>query len=163
MTRQYTRKYTGPEINPDQIPTGTRPDIDMSTAEDMLNRPQEEILLVDKPPKQEYAEALAFAEEQVLIRLERTGSKYQPAIVDFGVNGEKAWVQVGKPQKVKRKFLEVILRSQPFNVSTEHDGTTVERPRNLIARHQSSRHPVSILHDPNPRGAEWVQRIAAES
>lgn len=160
MTRQYNRRT---EITPDDIPTGTRPSVDLSTAESMLNRPQEEILLVDKPIKQDYAEALAFGEEQVLIRLERTGNKYQPAIVDFGVNGVKEWVPVGKPHKIKRKYLEVILRSQPFNVSTEHDGTTVERPRNLMARHQSSRHPVSILHDPNPRGAEWVQRIAAES
>lgn len=151
------------ELTPDDIPVGTRPAIDITTAEDMLNRPQEEILLVDKPLKQEYTAALAFAEEEVLIRLERTGAKHQPAIVDFGVNGEKVWVPVGRPHKLKRKFLEVILRAQPFNVSTEHDGTTVERPRNLIARHQSSRHPVSILNDPNPRGSDWVQRIAAES
>ena len=156
MTRTYTRR----ETTPDDLKPTHRPEVDLN---DLANRPAEEILLVDKPMKTTEMEALAFAEEQVLIRLERNGNKFQPALVDVGVNGVKEWIPVGRPHKIKRKYLEVLLRAQPINVVTDHEGTTVERPRNVMQRFQSSRHPVTILNDPNPRGHEWAQRVAAES
>ena len=157
MTRQYNRR----EITPDDLKPTNPPPLDLSAA--TLNRPEEEILLVDKPLASTEAEAMAFAEEEVLIRLERNGNKYQPALIDVGVNGVKQWIPVGQPTKVKRKYLEVLLRAQSALVQTEHEGPEVARPRNLMHRFNSSRHPVSILRDPNPRGAEWAQRVAAES
>lgn len=151
------------EITPDDLKPGRRPDIDTSTADGLLNRPEEEILLVDKPLGHDEAAALAFAEEEVLIRLERNGDKFQAALVPFSVNGKTQWVPVNQPFKVKRKFLEVIIRAQPNAVTTEHDNATVDRPRNILHRSQFPRHPVSILRDPNPAGAEWAMRISAES
>lgn len=157
MARQPNR-----ELTPDDLTPGSRPTIDLSP-EAMLNRPPEEIVMVDKPLSTEFADEIKFMEERVLIRLERNSDKYQPVSKDFSVNGRTEWVPIGQPYQVRRKTLEVILRSQPINIETTHEGTDKERPRNLIQRNQSTKYPVSILSDPSPRGAEWAQRVALEA
>lgn len=150
------------EVTPNDLPLGQRPPIDLSPA-GMLNREPEQIIPVEKAMASDDFDELAFMEEEVLIRLEHSTDRHQPMFKDFGVNGRTEWVPVGKPHKIKRKFLEVILRSQPFNVQTDVGDATVERPHNHIVRHQSSKYPCSILRDPNPRGADWAMRVSAGS
>ena len=41
----------------------------------------------------------------------------------------------------------------------EHDDATVERHKNTIKRRTSANYPVSILHDANPKGREWLSRL----
>lgn len=101
----------------------------------------------------------AFMEEFVTIRIERGREKNAPQFVDVYVNGVCQWVKIGEPQRIKRKFIEVLARSQPFSVQTQHGTTTEERPQNRIERNQFAQYPFSVLHDPSPLGHEWVQNI----
>lgn len=162
------------EITPDDLPTGSRPTIDMTHG--MADRAPEQILLVDSamnqstkspgkglPSDQELAE-LAFMEETVLIRMEKPVTDEKPVLAyPFSVNGRTAWVPTDKPWPVKRKVLEVMLRSQPFRVQTEDFKPGDRDERNLLHRYQSRRFSISILRDDNPRGYEWSQRVTLEA
>jgi hypothetical protein len=171
MARQQHR-----EITPDDLPVGSRPDIDMTSG--MAGREPERILLVDKPQNQSTASAgrgsripsdaelaeLAFMEEEVVIRLEQPTSEEKPVLAyPFSVNGRTTWVPPNQPFKVRRKFLEVILRSQPFSVETDVFKPGDRDEQQFIRRYQSRRFNVSILHEPSPRGADWHQRVCLEA
>ena len=101
----------------------------------------------------------AFMEDVLTIRIERGREKQSPQWVDVYVNGVCQWVKIGEPQRVKRKFIEVLARSQPFSVSTSHGGTDQERPQNRIERNGFAQYPFSVLNDPSPMGHEWLQNI----
>ena len=150
------------EITPDDLPVGSRPDIDMTHG--MGGREPETILLVDKPMSTTEQEELAFMEEDVLIRLEQPQSDEKAVMCyPFSVNGRTCWVPPNRPYTVKRKYLEVILRSQPFTVETEVFSPGDKDERQVMRRFQARRFNVSILRDPSPRGPEWHQRVCLES
>lgn len=169
MARQHR------EITPDDIPTGNRPPIDMTNGMD--DREPERILLVDNrpdnqsrrspgkgiPSDQELAE-LAFMEEEVEIMLEKPAADEKPVLAyPFSVNGRTEWVPTDRPWPVKRKFLEVILTSQPFRVATREVKPGADDDRNMMYRYQSKRFNVSIINDPNPRGHAWRQRVSLQA
>jgi hypothetical protein len=165
------------EITPDDLKPGSRPDIDMTNG--MAGREREEILLVDRPLNQSTTSAgrgsripndaelaeLQFMEEEVLIRLEQSPSDEKPVMCyPFSVNGRTAWVPPNRPFTVKRKYLEVILRSQPFTVETDVFKPGDRDERQVMHRYQSRRFNVTILNEPNKqRGAEWATRVMLES
>ena len=150
------------EITPDDIPQRALPPIDLSV-EGMANRAPETIVQVEADPHTEYLDALKFAEEMVLIRLERTSEKHQAPGHQFAVNGRTWWIPVNKPWVIPRKVLEVIIRSQPFHVDTDVGDATMEHPHNKIVRFPNARYPCSVLRDDNPRGFAWLQKVAVEA
>ena len=149
------------EVHTGEMKTREVPTIVLSD-EGPIEREPETIVLVDKPMETDYMKELAFNEEILTIRLERTNDKYQPARLDFYVQGRAEWVPVGRPWKVARKYVEVIARSQPYDVRTtvtKHE----DHEENRVERHTIAKHPFSVIHDPNPRGMDWLQRIMLES
>lgn len=130
-----------------------------------------EIILVDHELDTDYADALAFSEEPVKIILNQSAEKNAPTSFPVWVNGKGAevfqngrwdeigYLPVGRPIIIKRKYLEVIMRSKLDAVTTTHDDATVERPVNRINRSTSAVHSFSILEDKNPRGAAWASEM----
>lgn len=131
------------------------------------------ILPVDRQPAGKYLADLAFAEEPVTIRIERTAEKNAPNSVDCWVNGVGAevfmngkWLQlgylpVGHAVITKRKYVEVLARSKHDSISTnvrQHE----DSEENLVERHTSQRAPFSVLKDANPMGHQWLTRLLAE-
>lgn len=112
------------------------------------------------PPSQ--ADRLAFAEEPLDIRIEPGRERFAPTTVRLGVNGETKWVPVGTPVRLRRKFVEVLARSQPFSVRTDVGNAMVENPHNRLERQAYRQHPFTVLHDPNPIGANWLTKVMAE-
>ena len=146
-----------PDMQVRQPPVIALPD------EGSLDRVAEQIVpVVDMPPT-DYVDELAFMEERITIRLHRTQEKNAPNFYDFYVNGRCEWVPVEQNYTLARKYVEVIARTQPYNVETKTGTPMDERPANEIVRHQSSKHPFSVIRDPNPRGAEWLMKVMAES
>lgn len=118
------------------------------------------------------AAELAFNEEPVTIRLEENSrSDFPETHVPAGVNGRGAeiwldgkwvaaqWLPVNMPITVKRKYVEVLLRSKSDNIRTKHEDANVEKPQNRVERRTTSNYPMSIIEDKNPRGANWASRI----
>lgn len=143
---------------------------DMKTRElptlggDVLVHEAEPIVLLESSDvSKDYLKELAFMEEWVTIRLERTGEKNAAKWVQFGVNGVIKWLQPGVPVRVQRKYVEVLARSVPYDVETEVEDATVAYPRNEIVRNARAKYPFSVIEDKNPRGAEWLTKVMATS
>lgn len=112
-----------------------------------------------------YIDELAFMEEMMEIRIEPSAEDNPRQILDFYVNGVPVWIRVGEPTWVKRKYVEVIARSKPMSIRTEHDTpeTSPESgPQNRVLRSSRAQFPFSVLTDKNPRGHAWLTRILAE-
>lgn len=155
----------GRELTPDDLPLPQRQSIDITHG----GRSQFEgdrVIPVDKPLEADYLEALKFAEELVDVVLEvpqTVGDEQKPVLAyPVRVNDDVEWLQPGVPQPIRRKFLEVLLTSQPMRVSTQVvKGQGFEQ--NIIHRSMSRRFPVSIINDPNPKGAEWARRVVMQA
>lgn len=121
----------------------------------------------------EYLAELAFNEEPIKIIINPSTHKNAASIMENWSNGIRAeqwinnqWLQVGdlpvsKPITVKRKIVEHIVRARVMSVNTIHEEPPVASPRNELIRTSSNVHSFSILHDPNPRGAAWLEMIYA--
>jgi hypothetical protein len=136
---------------------------------DVLER-KPEIVRADKIDT-DHADALAFAEEPVKIRLEPSTDKNAAGYFPIWVNGkgcevlmngawrEMAYLPVGQIITIKRKYLEVIVRAKIDTVHTEVKEPESETPHNVVRRFTSAVHSFSVIEDNNPRGAAWLTEI----
>lgn len=115
----------------------------------------------DLMPKTQ-ADRVAFFEEPLEIRIEPGRERNPQKIVPLGVNGETKWVPIGIPVRLRRKFVEVLARSQPYTVRTDVGSAMEQNPHNRLERETYRAHPFSVLHDPNPNGAAWLSKVMAE-
>ena len=138
----------------------------------------EVIIPVDKPLDKGYASALAFMEEPITIRIEPSDEENAPIVVDCWVNGKGAEVMdtlsgkfmeinclpIGQPIITKRKYVEVIARARSDRVVGKEENNRPEPGRDgwAIQRRAQRKNSFSVIHDPNPKGAEWLTRIYAE-
>lgn len=122
-------------------------------------RKSEDIVTDVVAVNKDYLDLLKFSEEKMTIRLEQSSDKYAPTAIDVSVNGETQWLPVGHPLKLKRKFVEVLARckSDVFDTirSETQDGDSI----NKLSRRTSMKHPFSVIHDPNPKGYEWLVQL----
>lgn len=134
-----------------------------------------DVVLVDPAlATKEYAAALAFMDQPVLIRLQPSAEKNAAQTFPIWVNGKGAevltrsgkWMEikhlpVGVELTVKRKYLEIILRTKIDTV--QHDAPHPSEPdidqRNRVQRFTSPVHMCSILQDSDPRGAAWATEM----
>lgn len=170
VKRQYSRK----EVNTGEMEVGQRADVDLGELVTLLRGGSLADNVGEKPLTPEYAAELAFMEEPVTIRIEENSrSDFPETHVPCYVNGTPAevydekskkwmpfgWLPVNVPMIIKRKYIEVLARSKPDSIRTNHQEATVERPQNTVTRKTTSQYPMSIIHDANPKGHEWLSRI----
>lgn len=136
----------------------------------------EQIEALDKPITDEYAAALAFNEEPVTIMIEPGQEENAPKVIDCWVNGKGAEVldpitgrwneinclPVGGIITTKRKYVEVIARAKLDKVTTKHEDANVANPDNRVVRTTSRKAVFTVIHDPNPKGVQWLTRLMAE-
>lgn len=167
----------GAEINTGDLPIG-QPGRIILPAEGLPDR--EEIAQVPglQGGKQlsKYMSDLSFAEEPITIRIEPGQGKFAPKIADCWVNGigaefvingkfvRKGWLPVGVEVITKRKYVEVLLRSKPTNVSTPEtpDFSKSDDDNNWIDRRTSCNTPITIIRDDSPASRDWYAKIMME-
>lgn len=130
-----------------------------------------EIVKVESELDIEYADALAFNEEPVTIRLEPSPEKNAAKSFPAWVNGVPAevlikdrwyqmgWLPVGLMITVKRKVLAVIASAKIDTIQTDVLDAESERPNNVINRNTSAVHSFSVIEDKNPIGAQWLTEL----
>lgn len=130
-----------------------------------------DIVTGEKIGNADYLDELAFGEEPVTIRLEPSSDKNAAGAFPVWVNGRGAevhqngrwhsiaWLPVGQVLVIKRKYLEVIIRTKVDTIHTKILEMDSERPNNAINRFTSQVHSFSIIDDKNPRGAAWVTEL----
>jgi len=129
-----------------------------------LNRQSEVLVPADATAlDRNYVDALKFNEDVLEILLEPSSEENAPMVIDVSVNGETVWIMVGQNVSLKRKFVEVLMRSKPVSVRTEHEDIGAKIINNRIIRNTRAKYPMSILRDPaQGKGMEWMRRIRAE-
>lgn len=166
-------KMPAPEVHTADLPIGQPPEIKMPEH----GLPERgEVILVDKPLEREHADALAFAEEPITIRIEPSAEENAPLVVDCWVNGKGAevfvngkWLEfnclpVGMPVTTKRKYVEVLARSKVDRIRTIEENRQPGDNEDgfKMRRSSSSKSVFSVLNDKNPKGAEWLTRLMQE-
>lgn len=160
------------ELHTDDIKIEQKPDFvgNGSDNSDLIGRAPE-IIAAQQLPKKEYLDELAFNEEPVTIRIEPSAEKNAALWHPIWVNGKgcEVWIggqwreftylPVGEVVTVKRKYVEVLLRSKTDTVQTHVKEVEGENPQNVIKRFTSAVVSFSIIQDKNPLGAAWVEEL----
>jgi hypothetical protein len=149
------------ELHSDDVPMREYQALDLTNPQGVLPIALIESVDDDILPADQAAR-LAFNEEVLTIRLEPRSERNAPKVQDVAVNADRRWLPIGQPLKIQRKFVEALARSQPFSVTTETGTAFEENPRNIIHKTPYRTAPFSVLHDPNPRGAAWLQKVSYE-
>lgn len=174
VKRQYTRK----EVHTADIGTTAKKDVVMgmpSASENVVLDHAEPLELVTtEMVSKDYLAQLAFMEEPVTVSIsDNSGTKHPATHVPCFVNGKGAeillngkWVEfkngyipIGPQLVMKRKYVEILVRSRSDLIETDADDANVEHPENRIIRRNRDNYPLSIIHDANPRGHQWLQAV----
>lgn len=164
------------EQHTSDFPVGEMPSISLDPSQEVdRNRVQ----IADATAlHDDYAKALAFAEEPVEVLINPPASERNPPQwVPCWNNGKGAevllngqWVAFGqlpvnRALTTKRKYVEQLVRSRQTTYQTQHvapeDATSTHVENHAIA-HTNLTNQISILHDANPAGREWLQRLVRE-
>jgi len=122
----------------------------------------EPLEIVEGPRAMDMATALMHAEDKLTILIHQSGDKFQEDPVQVGVNGRMGYIKRGQKTIVKRKYVERLLRAQSDSVEQDITATD-ERNFNRLTIRPSQRYPLSVLYDPDPNGAAWLQQITEGS
>lgn len=166
------RKYNKRETNTADLEIGQHEDIDVSLGATIIHGESLPNLNDKERAHQDYLKELAFNEEPIHILInENARSDFPETHVYCAVNGRGAevlingqwaeiqWAPIGQEVVMKRKYVEILVRSKSESINTKHEDANVERPRNTISRRVSANYPISVLRDDNPRGALWLSNI----
>jgi hypothetical protein len=151
------------ELNSSEIAPKQKRDIKLDLNTDLTQVRQNEDIIVDSVPFDDaYFKELQFMEEKVTIRLERTSEKNAPNFIDISVNGRTEWLEKNKPIEIARKYVEVLARCKSDAFETYAPNAESGEIVNRLSRNTSQKHPFTVIHDPNPRGYDWLTNILAQ-
>ena len=125
-------------------------------------RQNEDIIVEGGAINKDYLDELAFMEEKITIRLERTSEKNAPAFIDVGVNGRTEWLEKGKPITIARKYVDVLARCKSDYIETIAPNAESGEIVNRLARNTTAKHPFTVVQDTNPRGYDWLTGVLAQ-
>lgn len=145
----------GREYHSEEFDVGQMPAVDLSQS-----REPDIVLAPDIDLKHDELAEFAFNEEVLTIRLDRSSSVVGASAVPVSVNGESVYIPIGVPVKLKRKFVAVLAWAKQTTVSTAISRNW-ENESNRVMRDTYIRFPFSVLHDPNPRGHDWLTKLMA--
>lgn len=104
----------------------------------------------------------AFMRDILLVQIHDTNEKFADPTFSISVNGRNEIFIRGKTKRVRRCFVEGLARAKPINFGNQEytDDNGVRQVRN--PRHIGLRYPFAVLHDPHPRGMEWLAHVIAQ-
>lgn len=106
-----------------------------------------------------HAQELIFNEEVIEVMVHETTDENAENPIFTACNGTPQYFYRGVPQQVKRKFVAILASCKEHTVSTpeytQNDGSRATS----IRRTSSLKYPFSVIHDPNPRGADWLRSL----
>lgn len=146
-------------------------------AEGALAAPQFEQLVDpnDRPIDNEKIEMERFMQDDLTIRLSPTTDKNAEQIIEvnvitvgladrgmLGSNSKPVLIPRGKDVVVKRYIVERLLRCKLTGYGLEEKVVNGERMYSYPAA-TGMRYDFSVIHDPHPRGADWLKYLMAEA
>jgi len=100
----------------------------------------------------------AFMNEVLTVVVHQDGVPGSYPVVVVNVNGKNQAVVRGRPQRIKRKYVEALARSRVTRYEQETLDPT--RPENIQMKDITAlTYPFTVEDDPNPDGRPWLQSI----
>lgn len=117
---------------------------------------------IDRVYNKSKMDALAFAEQELLVMVSDTTNPDDVPIPVIYNGGRSQFFIRGETQTVKRKFVEQLARLKRTTYTQEE---ALDGKGNRIVKmipHTALAFPFSVLSDPDPRGAEWLRNTLKE-
>lgn len=109
----------------------------------------------------EEVELEAFMHDILTILVHETDKEGELDIICPTVGRTNQPIVRGIETKVKRKYVEALARCRVTTYTQSQPDAT--RPDKIIMREKTViRYPFSVLHDPNPKGPDWLKGIINE-
>ncbi len=109
------------------------------------------------------AQEAKFMEEKVLIEIEADDSPDAPHFIYTGHQGVSQWIERGKPQAIKRKFLYSLLSAVQVRIACAFGKDGQGNEFNRLTPNGKQTHRLQILQDNNPQGGvRWAQSVSAQ-
>jgi hypothetical protein len=122
-----------------------------------------DIQVAEKPLTDDYAAALAFMEEKLLVVINEESDPNAENPVQVACNGINQFFLRGQPHEVKRKYVEILARAKRTSISTPEVTDATGARTHMIKQSTSLRYPFQVLQDPNPKGPTWLRSILSEA
>ena len=168
VKRTYQRK----EVHSADMPMSDAGNIDLSLGQQVSHGEPLVHIASETLAQGDFLAQLAFMEEPVTVCIEEnSGNDFPETHVPVYVNGKGAevlldgrwtefgWLPIGPQLVTKRKYVEVLARSRSTTIKTVVEDATVPMPRNEVSRKNRANYPLTILHDANPRGRDWLAAV----
>lgn len=118
--------------------------------------------IVDVQVSEGQIEYEAFMHEPIVIRIHETKDKNEPPLVFVAVNGDGRWLPRDKNVRIPRKLVERLAQAQEMTFVTKDESDPSAEVMKRTVRRNAASYSFSVLHDPNPRGRRWLQRVTRE-
>ena len=107
------------------------------------------------------AQEAKFMEEKVVIEIEGDDDPNSPVFVYSGHNGVVQYVERGKPQAIRRKYLYSMLAAKQIKFACAYGKDGSGNEFNRLSPSGRTTHRVRLIRDDNPLGgSKWVQEIS---
>lgn len=101
-----------------------------------------------------------FMNELVTIRVHGTTDPNQPPYVVVSCNGVNQPIVRGKPQQVRRKYVEILAHMKETKYQQVQDPRELER---IDLRDTTAlAYPFEVLQDASPKGKAWLEHVLNE-
>lgn len=121
----------------------------------------EPLEVIEGPRFKKREEELAFNEDMLTIIIHPSTEKNAERLILVAVNGRNCYIPRNQKVQVRRKYVERLAHARQDNIEqdvTAKDPETVNR-LTITAAHK---YPFSVLHDPHPLGAAWLEKVMKE-
>lgn len=117
-----------------------------------------DIEIVDGPKMRTKAEEAAFMEELVTVFIEEDDEPNAPIFVHSGHQGVTQYIQRGKLQTIKRKFLYSLASAKHTSFACSY-GMKEGGEFNLLTPKARGTHRLYVERDDNPIGRRWLMDV----
>ena len=101
-----------------------------------------------------------FMEEKVVVEIESDDDPNAPVFVYLGNGGVTQYVERGKEQAIKRKFLYSALAAKRVKFASAFGKDNSGNEFNRLTPSAQMTHRIRLVRDDNPQGGmEWVRRV----
>lgn len=123
---------------------------------------REDIDIIPAHQMRSAAEEAKFMEEKVVVEIEADDDPHAPLFVYSGHNGVSQYIERGKPQAIRRKYLYALLAAKRVNFACSFGKASDGNEFNRLSGSARTTHRIRLIRDDNPLGgSRWVQEVSA--
>lgn len=124
----------------------------------------EDIEIVPAHQMRTKAQDAKFMEEKVLVEIEADDDPNAPVFVYSGHNGVMQYIERGKPQAIRRKYLYSLLMAKQVKMACAFGKDANGNEFNRLTPNGKTTHRVVLIRDDNPLGGmKWFQSVTSNA